>query len=58
MVWTIAILCVSLSCEPLPIMLGWFFEEEDCLEAGASVMASWKPTMGYYQISCVARVVL
>ena len=58
MVWAIAILCVSLSCEPIPIMAGWFFSNEDCIGAAQQVVASWRPTQGLYHVECVMRLVV
>ncbi len=58
MVWAIAILCVSLSCEPIPAIVGWFDEQDECAAAAQMVAASWKPTMGFYTLSCFQRAVI
>ncbi len=55
MVWAIAVTCVSLSCEPLPIMMGWFFSQSDCVHAAYMINESWKPEIGLYRIECIAR---
>lgn len=55
MVWAISILCVSLSCEPMPQMAGWFYTEPDCLVAVRLVMDSWNPDVGLYSLKCVSR---
>lgn len=58
MVWTISILCVSLSCEPLPIVMGWFFSEADCTAGARMLMESWKPSVGFYEVECKVRSVI
>lgn len=58
MVWVVAITCVSLSCEPIPIITGWFDSEEDCTMAAAMIMDSWNPDIGYYKVKCRARSVI
>lgn len=58
MVWAISILCVSLSCEPVPQMLGWYFSERDCTDAALMITQSWQPEIGFYRIECVTRSVI
>lgn len=55
MVWAISILCVSLSCEPIPTIAGWFDTPEECTSALRLVDRAWKPTMGFYALGCVVR---
>ena len=56
MVWAISIVCVSLSCEPIPIVSGWFYSERDCVEALQLIDTAWQPTMGFYEMKCYSRV--
>ncbi len=58
MVWALAIVCVSLSCEPLPILAGWFDSDDECDTAARMVLASWKPMMGFYQVGCIRRTIV
>lgn len=55
MVFAIAIACVSLSCEPVPIFAGWYFTEQECVRAAVAAMESWRPTVGIYELSCIRR---
>lgn len=58
MIWVIAIVCVSLSCEPVPIMAGWFDAEDECMASARLVMEAWKPSLGFYEVRCVPRSVI
>lgn len=58
MVWAIAIVCISLSCEPVPQVAGWFFSESDCDAAIQTILESWKPEIGHYGLSCFPRFVI
>ncbi len=58
MVWAIAIVCVSLSCEPVPVLMGWFYDDVDCRQAVHMIDVSWQPTAGIYQMSCYYRLAI
>jgi hypothetical protein len=58
MVWALAIMCTSLSCDPIPALHGWFDTEEECEHAAMIVSQTWQPTMGLYIVSCVTRMVI
>lgn len=58
MVWAMAIMCVSFSCEPVPITAWWYFSADDCDVAAQMIMASWKPDVGFYSLSCFPRFVI
>jgi len=55
MVWALAIVCVSLSCEPIPAIVGWFEAEDECTATAQMVAASWKPSVGFYTMTCFQR---
>lgn len=56
MVWVITVVCLTLSCEPIPIMAGYFFSYEDCGIAARLVIESWQPELGYYSVECLTRL--
>jgi hypothetical protein len=58
MVWAITIICVSLSCEPIPQISGWFDSEDECSQAAMIIAQSWKPDIGVYSIMCWPRSVM
>jgi hypothetical protein len=55
MVWAIAIVCLTLSCDPLPVVSGYFFSELDCRFAVRLIIESWKPDLGLYEVGCFPR---
>ena len=58
MAWAIAIVCVSMSCERIPDIAGWFDEHDECISTARMVVASWQPTVGFYHVSCQARAII
>jgi hypothetical protein len=56
MVWIVAIICTSLSCEPIPAVVGWFDGEDECRAAALMIIQSWRPTMGFYDVGCMQRL--
>lgn len=56
MVWALAIVCISLSCEPVPVVMGWFLDEDECAAAIRAIDKSWRPTMGVYELKCFVRL--
>lgn len=58
MVWAISILCISLSCEPIPTTMGWYELEAECIAALHLVDRAWQPTQGFYTMACVTRLAI
>lgn len=58
LVWAIAIMCVSPSCEPLPMLGGWYDSQPECLTNARAIMEAWSPSIGFYEVSCIARMVI
>lgn len=58
MAWAIAIICVTLSCEPVPVVSGWFEFEDECISAAVLITSSWKPEIGFYTVKCFARPII
>lgn len=58
MVWAIAIICISLSCERIPVVTGWYYCAEDCMAAADAIVGAWSPSIGFYEVECVARLVV
>lgn len=58
MVWAITIVCLSLSCDVIPGVVGWFDDESECKQALHLIDVAWQPTMGVYQMACVTRAAI
>ncbi len=56
LVWIIVIACVSLSCEPMPIFVGWFDGPDECIAAAQQIIAAWKPDIRLYNVHCFERL--
>lgn len=57
-VWAIMIACMSLSCERIPAIAGWFDSPEDCISTAEMIVESWKPDVGIYEVRCFQRTVI
>lgn len=58
MVWAITIICLTLSCGPIPQLVGWYDTDEECAQAAIMISQSWKPDIGFYSILCRTRLVV
>lgn len=58
LVWAIRIICISLSCDPIPAVVGYFDDEPECVAVLRQIDSAWKPSMGIYEMKCFTRAMI